>query len=66
MSRLEPAKQAGSPKSKQSSKIETTKTVEARGAHKPKLRLYANLKTKLEPELYLGHENFGNRRLFTC
>ena len=33
--------------------------------HKPKLRLYANLKTKLEPELYLGHENFGNRRLFT-
>ena len=23
-----------------------------------------NLKTKLEPELYLGHENFRNRRLF--
>ena len=33
--------------------------------HKPKLRLYANLKTKLEPELYLGHENFRNRKLFT-
>ena len=33
--------------------------------HKPKLRLYANLKTNLEPELYLGHENFRNRRLFT-
>ena len=32
---------------------------------KPKLRLYANLKTNLELELYLGHENFWNRRLFT-
>ena len=32
---------------------------------KPKLRLYANLKTNLELELYLGHENFWHRRLFT-
>ena len=33
--------------------------------HKPELRLYANLNTKLEPELYLGQESFHNRRLFT-
>ena len=32
---------------------------------KPKLRVYANLKTNLEPELYLEHENPWNRRLFT-
>lgn len=33
--------------------------------HKPKLRLYSKLKTKLEFELYLDHSNPWSRRLFT-
>ena len=40
--------------------------MEARGGAQTETEVVdANLKTKLEPELYLGHENFRNRRLFT-
>jgi hypothetical protein len=33
--------------------------------HKPKLRLYRTLKTELEHEVYLEHDNYWWRRLFT-
>ena len=58
MSRLEPAGWIKSKSSRSRTKLWRLEW------HKPKLRLYANLKTNLERTV-LGHENFRNKRLFT-